>query len=286
MSALFHLLTVPDHIITIQLLELRKIALLSTFLPIWQFEHFYSVTRDVEQDYTNAGHSFQNGTSKSGQKSIFIDLELHELWWMDSWQEPPFDSIFPMGDPVPKTYHMEDFDDERWFTEKQWALIAPLLPPQPLESTRGRPSANSHAVISAIFYKIAVHESWKRLGPRFPPARTCRRYYKRWLLSGRLMTIYKVLIQDLLQRGRVHPYDFVMDDYFTLTEDRRIMSVPGVCPDTWQTRLALFLMQDTCSIFHRLRREEKDNYFPQPSIVREASRQYVKLHSKPPRRKY
>jgi transposase len=263
--------------------ELEKIALLSTVLPIWQFDHFYGVTRDVDQDYTDAGHSFQIGIQKSGQKSIGLPPELHDLWWMDSWQEPRFDPLFPMGNPAPKTWYIDSFDDQGWFTEKQWALIAPLLPPQPLEKARGCPPTSSHAVISAIFCKIAIHSSWEHLGGRFPPARTCRRYYKRWLLSGRLMTIYKVLLQDLIQRGRVHPYDFVLEGYFTITEGHRIFSVPGKCPDTWQTRSALFFMQDTYSILRRLRREEKDNYFPQPSILKELGDQYLKIHLAHPR---
>ena len=277
------LLTLRDHLITPQLTELQRIALLSTFLPIWQFEHFYGVSRDVGQDYTNTGSCFQVDPQKSGQKSSLISPEIHELWWMDSWEEPRFEPFSLAGTSIPKTYHMDAFDDLGWFAEKQWALIAPLLPPQPVKKTRGRPQDSAHAVISAIFHKIAIHCSWEHLGVRFPPARTCRRYYKRWLLSGRLMTIYQVLIDDLIQRGQIHPYDFVMDGYFEITEGYRIFTIPGTCPDTWQTRMALFMMQLTYSILRRLRREEKDYYFPQPFILKELGDQYLHIHIDRPR---
>jgi transposase len=283
MSSLFQHLASSPRSITPQLVELEKIALLSTVLPIWQFDHFYGVKQDVDQDYTYAGQSFPGGSQKSGQKSIPISDELQNLWWLDAWQEPRFDSIFPLANTAPKTWVIDSFDDQGWFTDKQWALVAPLLPPDPIENGKGRPPASSHAVITAIFWKVASHCSWEHLGARFPPARTCRRYYKRWLLSGRLMTIYKVLLQDLTQRGRIHPYDFVREGYFSIVEGYRIFAIPGKCPDTWQTRHALFLMQDTYSILRRIRREEKDNYFPQPSILQELADQYFKNQLKNPR---
>jgi transposase len=247
--------------------ELKKTALLSTTLPIWQFDQYHGVSRDNDLDYTNAGRLFPVEPQKSGQKSISISPELHYLWWMDSWQEPRFDSVLPIADPAPKTYYMDAFDDQGWFTEKQWALIAPRLPPEPRKNVRGCPPTSSQTVISAIFWKTAHHVSWEELGDRFPPARTLRRYYKGWLLSGRLMTIYKVLLDDLLQRGRIQPYDFVMEGYFKITEDYRIFAPPGKCPDTWQTRLALFLMQETYALLRRIRREEKNNYFPNRSLL-------------------
>jgi len=72
MSFLFSHLDSLPYIITPQLVELQKIALLSTLLPIWQFDRYHGVTRDVDQDYTNAGHSFPSGIQKSGQKSTPI----------------------------------------------------------------------------------------------------------------------------------------------------------------------------------------------------------------------
>jgi transposase len=272
--------------------ELEKTALLSTILPIWQFKYFYGIGRDADQDYTKEEHSFLVDPPKSGQKSqgaakspkgerrrsaIPIPPELRDIWWVDSWQEPQFEPISFSGVSVPKTCYIESFDDQGWFTERQWALISHLLPPQSLEKSRGRPIASSHAIISAIFWKIAHGLSWDDLPThgRFPPKRTCRRYYKRWLLSGRLMTIYEVLLKDLLQHSRVHPIDFVEAGYFTITEDHLIFAIPGKCPDTWQTRLALFFMQETYALIRRIRREEKDPYFPHPPLINKLYDQYI-----------
>jgi transposase len=242
----------------IQFAELKKTALLSTLLPIWQFNYFYAVSRDAAPVYET---SFLENLQKSGQKSNLENLQ-------KSGQ---------------KSTSLEPFDEFGWLTEKQWALLAPLLPPEPLDKSRGRPAVSSHALINAILWKVAHHASWDDVGGAFPPPRTCRRYYKRWLLSGRLMTIYKVLLQDLLQRGRVHPYDFVLKGYFEITADFRILAIPGQCPDTWQTRLALLLLQETYAILRRLRRQEKDRYLPNRSTLNKLARGYlITRHAFPP----
>ena len=226
--------------------ELRKIAIASIALPIWQFKYYYGVTRDVEDTPPLAasrsriaeGHEpFLTEFEKSGQKSSHA-------------QPLPPDSL----------------EENSWLTETQWRLVADLLPAQPLEQKRGRPSASSRAVLNAIFWKLAHGIPWSELPERFPPQRTCRRYYKRWFNSGRLLTIYKILIRDFLVRSRVHPLDFVEDGYFFIAEDKRICLTPA-CPGTWQLRTALLLMQESYALIRRVRREEKDPYFPRSPML-------------------
>jgi len=290
--------------------ELEKTALLSTLLPIWQFPHFFAISRDADQDYTKDAHLFPFVSRKSDQKSqdaersrsaqaversdalslpkyrsaTPISLELHSLWWLDSWQEPQFSPISLTGETTPKTYYAPAFDQYGWFTDAQWALLMPLLPPEePLKKTRGRPKASAHAILSAIFWLRANGLPWNALLPQgpFPPKRTCRRYYKRWFLSGRLMTIYKTFLDDFLLRSRAHPFDFVQQGYFKITDDHLIFALPGKCPDAWQTRAALFFMQETYALIRRIRREEKDPYFPQPPLVDILFDQYMQRRLNP-----
>ncbi len=330
--------------------ELEKTALASFVLPLWQFKHFHGITRDADEDYSkdSEGHSFPVVSQKSGQKSgeppsprrrpyrsddglapVAISPELACLWWMDARREPEFEPLqwFWSPDLAQVTYYMDATDEYGWFTDRQWQLIAPLLPSQPplrtlgerasspqsggrtyhqsagcsyqhrplrshegsepaprgVEATsqplgklRGRPAASSRAVLSAIFWKLSNAASWDDLPDHFPAKRTCRRYYKRWFLSGRLMTIYKVLMRDLLTRGRVHPFDFVKEGYFWLDSDHRIRTA-AACPDTWQTRTALLFMQQSYALIRRIRREEKDAYFPQPPLHGKLREHYFDL---------
>ena len=258
--------------------ELEKAALASFFLCIWQFTGLHRITRDADEDYSTdvEGHSFSVVSQKSGQKSLPISSDLARLWWMDARRSPEFDPIALPGsrDSAKVSYFMDAPDEYGWFTQRQWRLIAPLLPSRPLTCGRGRPSASSHAILSAIFWKLSHAASWDELPSRFPAVRTCRRYYKRWFLSGRLMTIYKMLMHDLLARGHVHPFDLVQEGYFCL-DSHRLIRLTSICPDTWQTRTALLFLQQSHALIRRIRREEKDPFFPRPRLYAALRKHYL-----------
>jgi transposase len=263
--------------------ELERIALLATVLPVWKYQEFHAITRDASDDVPQPALFFP-GSSKSGQNSLRISQEFHNPWWMDSWQEPVFESVLPLARPVPPAYFMEDFDEFGWFTPSQWSLLAPLFPSQPLRNVRGCPPTSAHAVLSALLWKSAHHASWDELGGIFPPARTCRRYHKSWLLVGRLRTVYQYLIHDLLTRGRLHPLDLVQEGYYRITPDYRIFAIPGKCPDTWQTRTVLLLLQETYAVIRRFRREQQDFFFPNRTLQAVLIDHYVRLRCRMPAR--
>jgi hypothetical protein len=75
------------------------------------------------------------------------------------------------------------------------------------------------------------------------------------------MTIYKVLMHDLRTGGQVHAVDFTNAGYFWIDSSHRIR-VTRVCPDTWQTRTAVLFMQQSYALIRRIRRENKDAFFP------------------------
>lgn len=220
--------------------ELEKTALASFQLVLWNFRYYYRMKRDADEDYSKEPRSFRVEREKSGQKSI----------------------------------------EYGWLTAKQWRLLAPLLPSGSLEKGRGRPSVSSRAVISAIFWKVSHGVSWDDLPETFPSKRTCRRYYRRWFRSGRLVTIYKVLMKDLLARGMVHPFDFVKEGCFEIGSRHRIHRTAD-CPDTWQTRTALLFMQQSYALIRRLRREQKNDYIPGPGLCDELHQQYLEWKLKP-----
>jgi putative transposase len=66
-------------------------------------------------------------------------------------------------------------------TDEQFALLQPLLP-QPKRT--GRPPANLHAVLNAIFYLVRSGCQWRLLPHDFPPWSTVHTWYRRWRLDG------------------------------------------------------------------------------------------------------
>jgi len=181
------------------------------------------------------------------------------------------------------------FDSQTSFflTAEQWALIAPIIPSmttnqrgRPSRSCsipetkwrglpagighpgarrlRGRPEADPRRLLDAIFWKFAHHARWSDLPPWAPPMLTCRRYYRRHFLSGRLFTLYKALYRDFVARDGTSLLTLVQQGCFTST-GREILLAEGV-PETWQMRTALLFLQQSwrlsCCLLRDIDRED------------------------------
>lgn len=128
-----------------------------------------------------------------------------------------------------------------FFTPRQWAVIEPLIPPRVYIGKPGRPPADPHPLLDAIFWKLAYHARWQDLPGYYPSMLTCRRYYHRLYLSGRLATIYRVLHEDLVTQGMVDLSAFQNHGHFSLEKNRVVLN-----PDLnefWQMRTALLFIQ-------------------------------------------
>lgn len=67
-------------------------------------------------------------------------------------------------------------------TDRQWALIAPLLPPA---KPGGRPrSTDMREVVNGIVYVLRSGCSWRLLPHDFPPWNTVYYYFWRWRREG------------------------------------------------------------------------------------------------------
>ncbi len=73
-------------------------------------------------------------------------------------------------------------------TDAQWALVEPLLPPEP---GGGRPrKTRLRDVLDAIFYITRTGCQWRYLPHDFPPKSTVWRYFKQWQDEGTLDRIH------------------------------------------------------------------------------------------------
>src|SRR5438309_2645698 len=86
-------------------------------------------------------------------------------------------------------------------TDKQWALIEPLIPVYP----GGRPrKTDLRDVVDAILYVLCTGCQWRYLPKDFPPKSTVWRYFDEWRHNGTLDTIHDMLRRKV--RTQEKPY--------------------------------------------------------------------------------
>jgi transposase len=156
-----------------------------------------------------------------------------------------------------------------FLTSRQWEVLDPLIPPSEniLPSAlgqgsgvrlSGRPAADPLPLLDAIFWKFAHHARWKDLPAGSPPMLTCRRYYRRLFMSGRLYTIYSALYKDFLSTAELDLPSLVDQGWF-LIESHALVLCPGL-DDTWQLRTALLFMQQAWQVSRRIIREKDQQH--------------------------
>ncbi len=76
-------------------------------------------------------------------------------------------------------------------TDREWALIAPLLP---APRTGGRPRTTClRRVVNAIFYLLQAGCQWRMLPRDFPPRSTVYGYFRAWIGAGVWSHLHDVL---------------------------------------------------------------------------------------------
>jgi transposase len=76
-------------------------------------------------------------------------------------------------------------------TDREWALIAPLLP---TARTGGRPRTTClRRVVNAIFYVLQAGCQWRMLPRDFPPRSTVYGYFRAWIAAGVWAHVHDVL---------------------------------------------------------------------------------------------
>ena len=165
---------------------------------------------------------------------------------LSDFNSPPFHGSQETSRAVP--FHP-------FLSSAQWAILEPLLPPADHGGSRGRPSADPRELLDAVFWKIANHARWQDLPAGYPPMLTCRRYYRRLFLSGRLATLYSALYEDLRTRGQVDLTALVDQGCFMLTDNTVTLS-PGL-EEIWQLRTALLFLQYAYQVFWRFQPRTK-----------------------------
>lgn len=65
-------------------------------------------------------------------------------------------------------------------TEREWSIIAPLLPSKP----RGVPRVDDRMVLNGILWRFRTGSSWSEIPKRYGIATTCYNRFVRWRRAG------------------------------------------------------------------------------------------------------
>jgi transposase len=76
-------------------------------------------------------------------------------------------------------------------TDREWAVIAPLLPNKP----RGVPRVDDRRVLDGIFWTLRTGSPWRDLPERYGPYTTVYNRYNRWARAGVWLRIFEVLAE-------------------------------------------------------------------------------------------
>src|SRR5471032_76923 len=82
----------------------------------------------------------------------------------------------------------------RDMSDEEWQMVAPLLPElRPRSELRGRPLANTRAVLNGVLWVMYSGASWSTLPRKYPSYQTCHRSFKAWHDSGVLARVMQQL---------------------------------------------------------------------------------------------
>jgi transposase len=90
-------------------------------------------------------------------------------------------------------------------TDELWAVIEPLLPPEPKKLRGGRPRIPNRDVLRGILFVLATGLPWEYLPPEMGcgSGMTCWRRLKEWHEAGVWQRLHQVLLDRLGEADRI-----------------------------------------------------------------------------------
>ncbi len=103
----------------------------------------------------------------------------------------------------------------RWeVSDQQWSLLEPILRPQQRPDGKGRPPADSRAVLNGVLWILGTGAQWRELPSKYPPYQTCHRRFQQWVRSGALEKVLRKLAKRLQAEGRLNLEEAFIDATF------------------------------------------------------------------------
>jgi transposase len=100
---------------------------------------------------------------------------------------------------------------ERMLTDEQWALIAPLLPPQ---KPRGRKRADDRQTLEGILWVLKTGSRWQDLPREYGSKTRCHRRLREWQEQGVWERAFRAFLSTLDEEGRLQWEKAFLDGTF------------------------------------------------------------------------
>jgi transposase len=100
---------------------------------------------------------------------------------------------------------------ERMLTDEQWALIAPLLPPQ---KPRGRKRADDRQTLEGILWVLKTGSRWQDLPREYGSKTRCHRRLREWQEQGVWERAFRAFLSTLDKEGRLQWEKAFLDGTF------------------------------------------------------------------------
>jgi transposase len=96
-------------------------------------------------------------------------------------------------------------------SDRQWEKIQALLPPP---RGFGRPRAEDRAVLEGILWVLRSGARWRDLPKKYPSASTCWRRLRDWEEEDVWLTLWRLFLCELDERGKLNWSEVFMDGSF------------------------------------------------------------------------
>ena len=103
-------------------------------------------------------------------------------------------------------------------TDKQWNILAPIIPNKQRPDKRGRPRQDPRDVLNGILWILRTGAQWADLPERYPPYQTCHRRFQEWVKEGVLQDILEAMARDLEERGEIDLSECYIDAMFVIAK--------------------------------------------------------------------
>lgn len=103
---------------------------------------------------------------------------------------------------------------KRVLTDKQWQRIAPHLPVHPPSPKGGRPREDDRECLEGLLWLLRTGARWQDIPVDLPSGSTCWRRLQEWSSEEVLEEIQAILIEDLLELGRIDFSELLADATF------------------------------------------------------------------------
>jgi transposase len=107
---------------------------------------------------------------------------------------------------------MPDAATERELMDRLWDRVRPLLPPPPPKG--GRPFADDRACFEGIVYLLRNGLRWRQMPDCYPSGVTCWRRHRDWTEAGVWHRVWKLVLRELDEAGKLDTSELVMDGTF------------------------------------------------------------------------